>query len=208
MQAFAQSSKNANLQPSSANDDTARALFQAGKSAYQAGKFREAQSYFEQAYELSGRDALLYNIGQAADRARQDDKAIEYFTKCLDKTPDAPNRAEVEQRLLALREAHRIRQEQQRRSRDEAAAGVALTPEQTAEEAPEADTQPNAIMVSDLQDDRSKSEPLTEKWWFWTALGAVVVGGTVTALTLTTLGGEETEREAPYQGSVGSFQGP
>ncbi len=42
---------------------------------------------------------------------------------------------------------------------------------------------------------------LTGKWWFWGAIGAVVVGGTVTAILLATSGDEE-----PRQGDLGSLQ--
>jgi hypothetical protein len=46
-----------------------------------------------------------------------------------------------------------------------------------------------------------RGEGLTGKWWFWGAIGAVVVGGTVTAIVLAS-GGEDE----PRQGDLGSLQ--
>jgi tetratricopeptide (TPR) repeat protein len=208
--ALAQSAASASAQAPQANDEVARGLFQAGKSAYQAGSYRDALSFFEQAYQRSGRAALLYNIGQAADRLRQDDKAIESFTKYLEQTPDAPNRAEVEQRVQALREARQARQDQEAKV-DTAPAlvpAIAPTPEQTAQQAPVASTHNNATIArSEPDKEAPASEPVTKKWWFWTAVGAVVVGGTATALALA-LGGEKTVQQSPYQGNANSLQAP
>jgi hypothetical protein len=46
-----------------------------------------------------------------------------------------------------------------------------------------------------------KSVPVTARWWFWTGLGAIVAGGVVTAIALT------TER-SPGQGSHGEVGAP
>jgi tetratricopeptide (TPR) repeat protein len=92
---------------SQADDDVAHGLYQAGKSAYEAGRFKEALQFFEQAYQHSPRPAFLFNIGQVADRMRQDDKALTSFKAYLDQVPAAQNRAEVEQRVDALEEAKR-----------------------------------------------------------------------------------------------------
>jgi tetratricopeptide (TPR) repeat protein len=53
----------------------------------------------------------------------------------------------------------------------------------------------------------SHSEPVTKKWWFWTGVGAAVVGGTVVALALM-VGGGGASQPAPYQGNAGSVRGP
>ena len=49
-------------------DREARFLFEAGRTAYDAGRYREALGHFQHAYDLSQRPQLLYNVGQAADR--------------------------------------------------------------------------------------------------------------------------------------------
>src|SRR3954452_7742943 len=57
-------------------DDHARKFFEAGRAAYDVGNYTEALNHFQQAYELSERPQLLYNIGQCADRLRLDETAL------------------------------------------------------------------------------------------------------------------------------------
>lgn len=82
-------SKGGSRKATSADDEVARGLFQAGKAAYQGGKYEDALSFLEQAHARSGRPELLFNIGQAADRLRQDEKALEVFRAYLTQVPSA-----------------------------------------------------------------------------------------------------------------------
>jgi hypothetical protein len=56
---------------------------------------------------------LLYNIGLAADRVRQNERALEAFRAYLAALPDADNRVEVENRVRALEHVMAQRQQQQ-----------------------------------------------------------------------------------------------
>ena len=87
-------------------DTEARSRFEAGRAAMAAGRTEDALADFRRAYELSHRPALLYNIGVAADRLRHDDEALEAFEAYLAAMPaeEISNRAEVESRLVVLRE--------------------------------------------------------------------------------------------------------
>jgi len=85
-------------------DEQARAQFEEGRTAYQAGRYRDAWAKFREAYKLSGRPELLYNIGQTADRLGREEDAIKAFELYLKHTPDAANRRDVENRVRALRE--------------------------------------------------------------------------------------------------------
>lgn len=89
--------------PSSQADEAARAHFQVGRLAYDEARYEDALENFQRAYDLSSRPGLLFNIGQAADRLRRDDLAIDAFERYLVEMPDAPNRATVENRLASLR---------------------------------------------------------------------------------------------------------
>ncbi len=196
---------------SQANDDTARGLYQAGKAAYEAGNFKEALGFFEQAYQHSPRPGFLFNIGQVADRLRQDDKAITAFKAYLDQVPRADNRAEVQQRLSALEEAKRQR---------EAAAAAPAAPTTTRAPAPASAPSPTTVAASassapndaalthpEPQDETPPGKPVTKQWWFWTGLGAVVVGGAAVALAVA-LGGGSAGQPAPFQGSARAVRGP
>src|SRR5690606_23764287 len=80
-------------------DEEARALYQAGRIAFDQGRFESALDYFQRSYELSGRPALLFNIGSAADRLRKDEVALDAFERYLEAVPDSPDRASVESRI-------------------------------------------------------------------------------------------------------------
>jgi tetratricopeptide (TPR) repeat protein len=83
-------------------DEMARGLFQAGRAAYNAGRYEEALGYFRQAYDRSPRPELLFNIGQSADRLRMDDLALDSFRRYLAELPRAENREQVQNRVRAL----------------------------------------------------------------------------------------------------------
>lgn len=94
-------SANAHAQTS---DAEAQAVFQAGRIAYDDARYEDALGYFQRALELSGRVELHYNVGQTADRLRQDELTISSFEAFLAGAPaDHPNRREVEARLQVLR---------------------------------------------------------------------------------------------------------
>jgi hypothetical protein len=87
-----------------ARDQHARSLFEKGREAYGDGRYRDAWAYFHEAYQLSERPELLYNIGQTADRLGQDSDALRAFRMYLDRLPAAQNRHDVENRIHALEE--------------------------------------------------------------------------------------------------------
>jgi tetratricopeptide (TPR) repeat protein len=88
-----------------ASDAVARGLFQAGAAAFEAGQFAEALEHFQAAYARSPRPKLLYNIGQAADRLRQDEVALDSFRRYLAEVPDAEGREAIEARVRVLEQA-------------------------------------------------------------------------------------------------------
>ncbi len=134
---------------SSSGDEDARAMFQTGRDAYARGDYENALEAFRQAFEMSNRPELLFNIGQAADRLRRDRDARDAFQAYLRAVPDAANRVEVEARLRVLREE--IARDDTLRA--QAASGSSAPPP------PEA--------------------PIVEQWWFWTLIGVAVAGAGV-----------------------------
>ena len=164
-------------------DDVARGLFQAGKAAFDAGNFDEALQYFEQSYARSGRPQLQYNIGVTADRLRQDERALTAFRAYLGQVADAENRAEVESRIRALEKARTERE----------ASIPAPTPEQTAHEASVDKTRSDVALTQvEPGDSASGGKPLTKQWWFWTGIGAVVVGTLITAIAVSSGSDEQS----------------
>ncbi len=84
-------------------DDRARRLFEEAALAYSEARYESALQLFEQAFELSGRTDLLYNIGLTLERLRRDEDAVVPFEQYLETNPPAERRAEVERRLAELR---------------------------------------------------------------------------------------------------------
>ena len=101
-------------------DEAARLTFQRAREAFDAGRYEDALARFQQAYELSPRPTLLYNIAATLDRLRRDEETVVALRAYLDAVPAAPDRTEVEARIGVL-EASLA----QRREREEAAAAAA-----------------------------------------------------------------------------------
>jgi hypothetical protein len=83
-------------------DARARARFRVGRELYADGEFSEAATEFEAAYGLSGRPELLYNIYLAHRDAQNHEAALDALRNYLNLVPEAPDRAHLEARLVAL----------------------------------------------------------------------------------------------------------
>jgi tetratricopeptide (TPR) repeat protein len=83
-------------------DAEARGIFLAGKAAYGDARYEDALRHFKRAYELSKRPVLLFNIGQAADKLRRDQEALDAFKGYLEQVPDGEGKREAESRVRVL----------------------------------------------------------------------------------------------------------
>lgn len=80
----------------------ARRAFERGRDAYESGDFEAAVQSFDEAYRLSPRPALLFNIGRAAEATGRNEHAIAAYQAYLQQLPAAENRGFVEGRLAQL----------------------------------------------------------------------------------------------------------
>lgn len=176
-------------------DAKARQLFEAGRIAYEEGLFDNAVENFRAAYKLSGRTALLYNLGMAAERARLDEEALQAFETYLANNPSAQNRGYVEQRIAFLREA--IAEREAKAAADAEAARA----EAAAEDEPTPQAAPTAALAPDPEyqgpSDTAEDKGLLSKWWFWTAVG-VGAAAITTGIILATSGEDD-----PIRGDIG-----
>jgi len=84
----------------------ARALFQEGQAAYDAGRFAEAAERMERAWRLTRAPELAFNVGRVYERMSEYDKAIRFFRIYLRRgRPAGEERADIEARIEALRAA-------------------------------------------------------------------------------------------------------
>jgi tetratricopeptide (TPR) repeat protein len=106
-------------------DDEARQQFQRGRAHYDAGRFGEAAEDFSEAYRLSGRSQLLYNVYVAHRDAGHTEAAVEALRSYLAKVQDAPDQTNLRARLAALEAQLAARAEEKRAKEAEVAAANA-----------------------------------------------------------------------------------
>jgi tetratricopeptide (TPR) repeat protein len=70
--------------------------------AYAVQKFGEAVEEYQKTYEISGDPAMLFNVAQAYRLNGQPQEAVFYYRRYLERSPLAPNRADVEQKIADL----------------------------------------------------------------------------------------------------------
>jgi tetratricopeptide (TPR) repeat protein len=92
--------------------EKAKSLYQEGEKAYRLGKFQDAITNFEAAYELAAIPLILYNLGLAYDRLgdqqtsadawRKAKSLLENFAIELQRDPELGDPAEVETLLAKI----------------------------------------------------------------------------------------------------------
>jgi tetratricopeptide (TPR) repeat protein len=147
---------------------TARRHFDRGQKLYALTKFREALDEYQQAFDAKPIPDFLFNIGQCYRNLGDYDSAIFSYKKYLAATPDAPNRAQVEQLIDELQT--RKDQEDARRLDLQRPPPVAPAPPP-----PSPVTAPPAPPAS---------HPIYTRWWFWTGVGVLAAGAGVTTYEL------------------------
>lgn len=152
-------------------DSAARSAFEAGRQAYDRGAFEEALAHFEQAHALSPRAELLYNIGRAADSDGQSARAIAAYSSYLDAFPNAENRDFVRARLEKMRALEGLRSSSPRQASPLPTVAAAMS----AETGVPAATKLNFGSIPVREDEPTR--PFWKRVWFWSVVGAVVVGG-------------------------------
>lgn len=122
-----------------AADVRARELFLKGDAAYAEGRYEEALAAFSEAYDLSGRPQLLFNISNSLERLGRYQEAVDALDKYL-ASGKAKDRDVVQKRLANLKkrveeqkkeqerlakeeEEKRQREEAERKKREEAQGG-------------------------------------------------------------------------------------
>lgn len=86
-----------------AADREARRLFLEGTDFFERGMFADARERFEDAYELSGRPELLYNVASCHDRLDERPEAIGFYERFVAALPNSPRAPGVRSRLEVLR---------------------------------------------------------------------------------------------------------
>jgi tetratricopeptide (TPR) repeat protein len=192
--AHAQETGAAGSAPNPSRDEHAHKFFEAGRAAYDVGSYREALSYFQQAYELSGRSQLLYNIGQCADRLRMDDVALDAFKRYLQEVPSADNRLQVQERIRLLEEIVKSKQDEAQKA-SAAAQAASLAPSNVAASAP-ATAEPKVVATSPVE----QPTPWYGRWYTWGGVGGVVAAGVLVAVVASSSSSGPATHHTPSSG--------
>ena len=166
----------------------AKAHYVKAKAAFEKDHYQQALFEYTKAYAALPLPGFLFNIGQCYRNMGYINEAIEAFELYLEKKPDAPNRAAVEELLKELNA-----KAGNTPAVDDGPNDGTGTPDDGAG-TPDDGTADPAITDGDGTDDGTtpayvdttpppKKEkkptrtPVYKKWWFWTIVGAVAVGG-------------------------------
>jgi tetratricopeptide (TPR) repeat protein len=174
------------------SEKEARALFQRAEKSFNLGKFDEALTDYQAAYEAKPLPGFLFNIAQCYRNVGNYERARFFYRRYLAIDPRTSNRGLVED-LIA--EMSRLLDKQ-------AAAPTPVTtappvvsppvvvPESSAASAPLAAPMPvgepaAALVATPSPEPPPPRRPVYKRWWFWAAAGAVVAGGVAGAFLLT-----------------------
>ena len=134
------------------DEERGRQSFERGRIHYDNGDFQRAAEAFQEAYRLSKKPGLLYNLYLAYRDANQPERAAEALRGFLEQVEVVENRVQLEARLAAL-EAGIARRKAELAQRVEV--------ESVREAAPQEAAEPG-------------TRPAAERWWLWptTVVGA------------------------------------
>jgi tetratricopeptide (TPR) repeat protein len=88
----------------------AREHYDRGMAHYELGEFAAAVDEFKLAYALSQAPGLLFNLAQASRLNKDYEQALHFYRTYLRVRPDAPNRDDVEKRILELEPVVQLQQ--------------------------------------------------------------------------------------------------
>jgi tetratricopeptide (TPR) repeat protein len=79
--------------------------FEKGKTAFRLGDYDGAIREWTEAYKLKNDPVFLYNIAQAYREKKDFEKAISFYSNYLKESPNAANRATVEERIQEMKDS-------------------------------------------------------------------------------------------------------
>jgi tetratricopeptide (TPR) repeat protein len=176
--------------------EKARAHFQQGDTYFKLEKYPIALQEFEQAYMAKQDPSFLYNIAQCHRLMGNRAEAVRFYKRYLNDAPAAANRPVAEKHIRDLESAlgaEELTGAHVAPPGPAAPAGEhpAMPPPRPAQPPPPValDARPpppsDAMLTSPPPAlSQSDDRPIYTKWWFWTAVGGVVVTGLLVALWL------------------------
>ena len=156
----------------------AREYFERGEAFFKLEKYKEALEQYEQGYLAKADASFLYNIAQCHRLMGDKPAALRFYKRFLNEATRVPNRPVVEQHIKEL-EASLANE-----------APMPAPPPEPLPTAPQPALGAPALVgspapASASAEDGHGRQPIFKKWWFWTIVGAVVIGAGVGAYVAT-----------------------
>jgi tetratricopeptide (TPR) repeat protein len=165
----------------------ARAEYEQGTAAYNLGKFDDAALHYQAAYNWDRDPNMLFNTAQSFQAGGRLEQALAFFRSYVrEAAVDAPYRRVAEKSIEDLR----VKVEGPPAPLP-VPAPMAPSPEPPPASPslfgplPGTEVNPTPTGLVTHAEASSEESPFYKTWWFWTAVGGVVVAGTVTAFLLT-----------------------
>jgi tetratricopeptide (TPR) repeat protein len=165
--------------------EEAKKAFGEGKTLFELGKFEEALTHFQRAYELKPVPLLLFNIGQTHRQLGNHQEAVFTLKSFLEQVPDTQDRKLVEDLIAESEKALKTAQEKAEQDRQKKADAEALAAAAAAQERERAKL---AQQRRDAGVEKEVETPIYGEWWFWATVAAVAVvatGGIIAGVMLT-----------------------
>jgi len=166
----------------------ARTHFQAGEARFKAGAFDEALAEYQKGYEAKPLPGFLVNIAQCQRRLGDLKSARATYQKFVLVAPDSPLIPQVRSMMA---EIDALLEKEQEKPPAETVTEEKPKPEAPPPAATPPLEAPAPVLVAAAPAPAPAPASTGHRWWLWGALGAVVVGGAITAVALST-GGTDT----------------
>ena len=161
----------------------ARAHFQAGEARFKAGAFDEALTEYQAGYDAKPLPGFLVNIAQCQRRLGDLKTARVTYQKFILVAPDSPLVPQVRSMIAEIDGL--LANSEGSKPADEPAKEEDK-PEPVAPPAPKVEPTATApVLIETSHAPAPAPERSSHRWWLWTAIGAAVVGGAVTAYAVT-----------------------
>jgi len=85
-----------------AQKQEAKEHYEKGRKLYDVGRYGDAIEEYQKVYLLTDDPNMLFNIGQCYRLSDHPEEAVRFYRSYLRRAPSAPNRADVETKILAL----------------------------------------------------------------------------------------------------------
>jgi hypothetical protein len=176
------------------------------RADFAAGRYDEAIDTFAKLYAQTLNPVYLRNIGRAFQKKREPQKAIDAFQDYLVKTKSGKYKIAADERAEIqgyIKDMEALRDEQARA----ATAAPPPPPVQPLQTAPVTATPPPAALppaeaspaatLTAAPSPADEHHPIYTRWWFWTIVGVVAVGGAVGIIAATSGGTSRPTCTAP-----------